>query len=136
MHVGGFPGASRPFQGLPEASGAQKTSASVCLRKMRPAAYCQSPEPWARLKFHAGWSGSTRPPAMAGGGGVVEACLRGLQFSEIPQVPPPASAFCPPFLSPGGYDVEGLVNSLGTNPFSFKLPTAFNSEIFPQNPKS
>ena len=24
-------------------------------------------EPWARLKFHAGWSGWTRPPTMAGG---------------------------------------------------------------------
>ena len=24
--------------------------------------------PWARLKFHAGWSGWTRPPTMAGGG--------------------------------------------------------------------
>ena len=36
---------------------------------MRPAAYCQSFEPWARLKFHAGWSGWTRPPTMAGGGG-------------------------------------------------------------------
>ena len=45
-----------------------------------PAAYCQSLEPWARLKFHAGWSGWTRPPTMAGGGGGVgqaEACLQG-----------------------------------------------------------
>ena len=40
----------------------------------KPAAYCQSFEPWARLKFHAGWSGWTRPPAMAGGG--LEACLQ------------------------------------------------------------
>ena len=26
-------------------------------------------EPWARLKFHAGWSGWTRPPQHGGGGG-------------------------------------------------------------------
>ena len=29
------------------------------------------PRTWARLKFHAGWSGWTRPPTMAGGGGGV-----------------------------------------------------------------
>ena len=45
MHVGGFavPGGSRGLRGLQ--------------RKVRPAAYCQSLEPWARLKFHAGWQG-------------------------------------------------------------------------------
>ena len=77
MHVGGFPGASRPFQGPPGAymglQGAlgpppQKIRFE---RKMRPAAYCQILEPWAKLKFHAGWSGWTRPPTMAGGGGGV-----------------------------------------------------------------
>ena len=60
MHVGGFPRASRPFQasrGL-QGQGVEK----------RLAVYCQSLEP--RLKFHAGWSGWTRPPNMAGGGGV------------------------------------------------------------------
>ena len=78
---GGFPGASRPFQeapgppgpsrGLqgPQGCGGCRTPQTCFERKMRPAAYSQSPEPWARLKFHAGWSGWTRPPTMAGGGG-------------------------------------------------------------------
>ena len=74
MHVGGFqalPGHSRRLQGLQGPPGpAGASGASSCFeRKMRPAAYSQSPEPWARLKFHAGWSGWTRPPTMAGGGG-------------------------------------------------------------------
>ena len=76
--------ASRALQGPPGASRGQGASGQVarthkrCFeQKMRPAAYSQSPEPWARLKFHAGWSGWTRPPTMAGGGGVAEACLQG-----------------------------------------------------------
>ena len=56
------PGASRTFQGPPGASrGLQKSS-----RQMRLATYFQ----WARLKFHAGWSGWTGPPTMAEGGRV------------------------------------------------------------------
>ena len=31
---------------------------------------------WARLKFHAGWSGWTRPPTMGGGGGWVAGLRR------------------------------------------------------------
>ena len=31
------------------------------------AAYCDSLKPGAKLKFHAGWSGWTRPPTMGGG---------------------------------------------------------------------
>ena len=72
----GPPGPSRSLQGPPGASGASRGLWKGCQnpktrfeRKMRPAAYSQSPEPWARLKFHAGWSGWTRPPTMAGGGG-------------------------------------------------------------------
>ena len=66
MHVGGW--GSRGLRALKH-----------CFElKMRPAAYYQSLEPWARLKFHAGWSGWTRPPTMAGGGGGrLEACLKG-----------------------------------------------------------
>ena len=59
MHVGGFQalsGASR-LQGPPGTS-----------RGLHPtAAYCQS----LKLEFHAGWSGWTRPPTMAGGAGAV-----------------------------------------------------------------
>ena len=97
---GGFPGASRPFQEAPGPPGPSRALQEPpgafrgfqgplerlpepqnpqCRfeRKMRPAAYSQSPEPSARLKFHAGWSGWTRPPTMAGGGGgQVEACLQ------------------------------------------------------------
>ena len=53
---------------------------SACRPFQGPAAYCQSLEPWARLKFHAGWSGWTRPPTMAGGGvwggGWLEVCVQ------------------------------------------------------------
>ena len=64
----GAPGASRGFQGPPRARGLQNFKR--CFeREMRPAVECQSLEPWARLKCHAGWSGWTRPPTMAGGGG-------------------------------------------------------------------
>ena len=70
----GPPGPSRGLQGPPGASGASfgasqnpKTFQNVVLNEK--AAYSQSPEPLARLKFHAGWSGWTRPPTMAGGGG-------------------------------------------------------------------
>ena len=64
---------------------------NIVLNEKCPAAYCQSLEPWARLKFHAGWSGWTRPPSMAGGGmgcGQGWACLqkRGfLKGSERPE---------------------------------------------------
>ena len=78
MHVGGFPrrfqailgstgiqgplGASRGLQGPPGASrGLQQAFTKVLNEKCA--------QPWARLKFHAGWSGWTRPPTMAGGGG-------------------------------------------------------------------
>ena len=53
------------------------------------AAYRQSLEPWARLKFHAGWSGWTRPPTMAGGAGRVRRLQGGvegfLKASECPE---------------------------------------------------
>ena len=84
MHVGGFQavaGHSRRLQGLqglPGASRARKGHE----RKMRPAAYSQSPEPWAGLKFHAGWSGWTRPPTMAGGGGGVARLRRACKGAE------------------------------------------------------
>ena len=55
------------LQGVP---GPQKTPRIALNEKCAPAAYCQSLEPWARLKFHAGWSGWTRPPTMGGGVGV------------------------------------------------------------------
>ena len=75
----GFPGASRPFQGAPGASRGFQEIQEAFERKMRPAAYCQSLEPWARLKSHTGWSGWTRPPTMAGegGGGVTRLYLQG-----------------------------------------------------------
>ena len=56
----GPPGASRGLQGPPGAEGPPKPQKTQH----------KSLEPWARLKFHAGWSGWTRPPTMAGGGGV------------------------------------------------------------------
>ena len=62
----------RGFQALPGRSrGSRGLQGAPCFeRKMRPAAYCQSLEPWARLKFHAGCvsaggvlKGSERPEA-------------------------------------------------------------------------
>ena len=38
-------------------------------RKMLAAACCDSFKPGAKLEFHVGWSGCTRPPTMGGGGG-------------------------------------------------------------------
>ena len=75
---GGFcrpPGRSRGLQGPPGLQDLQRPPGGLFqgptkARKMRPP-YRQSREPWARLKFHAGWSGWTRPPIMAGGGGVL-----------------------------------------------------------------
>ena len=61
---GGLQGPPGPSGGLP------KNSPQTVRTKNAPAAYWQSLEPWARLKFHVGWSGWTRPPTMAGGGGV------------------------------------------------------------------
>ena len=60
-------GGSRALQGLPRAT------------VLNEKAYRQSLAQGARLKFHVGWSGWTRPPAMAreGGGGQAEACLQG-----------------------------------------------------------
>ena len=82
MHVGvsrssrpssraGPPGASTGLQGPPGASRGLRGQDFEGPQK----AYRQSLEPWARLKFHAGWSGWTRPPTMARGGGGV--CLQG-----------------------------------------------------------
>ena len=70
------PGGSRGLQGPPGGSGGSRPTnpASIVLNENAP---CH--EPWARLKFHAGWSGWTRPPVMAGGaggGGRLEACLQ------------------------------------------------------------
>ena len=82
MHArGGFPalpGRSRGLQGPSGASREKKHHKHGFERKMHPAAYCQSLEPWARLKFHAGWSGWTRPPTMAGGGGVGPGVVKGI----------------------------------------------------------
>ena len=36
---------------------------------MLAAAYCGSFKPGAKLEFHAGWSGWTRPPTIGGEGG-------------------------------------------------------------------
>ena len=58
------PGASRGLQGL---QGSRRGSGPVnekCARRVPP-----EPRIWARLKFHAGWSGWTRPPTMGEGGG-------------------------------------------------------------------
>ena len=86
--MGPFPGASRPsrgspgaFQGPPGASrgldGAACGSGTSGGSKNAPAAYRQSLELGARLKFHAGWSGWTRPPTMAGTGGVGPGGVKG-----------------------------------------------------------
>ena len=88
MHVGG--GVSRHFQAVPEGSRGlqgppepQKTPQTCFEQKKHPAAYCQSLEFWARLKFHVGWSGWTRPPTMAGGvGGGLEKS-RGFFFRDL-----------------------------------------------------
>ena len=76
MHVGVFPGASRPSRGPPGASSQKKHFLNEkCARRIPP-----KPRTWARLKFHAGWSGWTRPRTMAGGGGgsaQAETCLQG-----------------------------------------------------------
>ena len=65
----GPPGASRGLQGPP------KTPKTLTNEKIKP---------WARLKFHGGWSGWTRPPTMAGGGGggQAEVCLQGGERPE------------------------------------------------------
>ena len=90
---GGFPGASRPFQEAPGPPGPSRglqgpPGASRGLRGLRnlqgPSRGPRTPNPkppqktppCARLKFHAGWSGWTRPPTMAGGGGVSKNGLR------------------------------------------------------------
>ena len=65
----GLQGASRGFQEAPEAS--RKRPASGQTWFYAPRRVPPKPRTWARLKFHAGWSGWTRPPSMAGGGGVV-----------------------------------------------------------------
>ena len=69
----GPPRGSRGLRGPPD----QKTQKHVlnekCARRVQP-------KPRARLKFHAGWSGWTRPPTMAGG--VARLFLKG---SERPQ---------------------------------------------------
>ena len=46
----------------PSSRGPPGASAKKCARTAKASN-------WPRLKFHAGWSGWTRPPAMAGGGG-------------------------------------------------------------------
>ena len=65
MHVAGFPGASRRFQGRSRGFQGPPGGSTGPQGPARP---------WARLKFHAGWSGWTRPP-MAGGA-MLEACLK------------------------------------------------------------
>ena len=65
----GASGPSRASRGLQGPPGREVRASKTVERKLRRAAYCQSLEPWVRLKFHAGWSGWTRPPTMAGGVG-------------------------------------------------------------------
>ena len=67
---GGFPGSRSSLQGPPGGS-----------RQLQGFPGGPPKALWARLKFHAGWSGWTRPPTMAGGGGSaqVEACCKGKQ---------------------------------------------------------
>ena len=76
MHVGGFPGASRSFQGPPGASrglqgapGGSRASRAVGVALNEKCALPRTAKA-SNLKFHAGWSGWTRPPTMAGVGGV------------------------------------------------------------------
>ena len=73
---GGFPETQKTLHRPPGVAGASRGLQAPPGASRHPAAYCQSLEPWARLKFHAGWSGWTRPPAMAGEGGG-SACLQG-----------------------------------------------------------
>ena len=73
MHVGGFPGASRLFQGAPEGSRGLQGLRGPPKPSRPPKTICKpcfERKPWARLKFHAGWSGWTRPPALGGRGGL------------------------------------------------------------------
>ena len=60
----GPPGASRGLRGPPGASRGFQTLPGLKSPK-KPTTNNEN----ARLKFHAGWSGWTRPPTMAGGGG-------------------------------------------------------------------
>ena len=65
----GPPGASRGLQGAPGVCGGPKKPANMALNEKCARRVPPKPQTWARLKFHAGWSGWTRPPTMAGGGG-------------------------------------------------------------------
>ena len=88
-------GGSRGLRGLQGAHGppgppgafqkAQQTLSNMVLNKKCARRVPPKPRTWARLKFHAGWSGWTRPPAMArrvckGG---VEGVLKG--FERCPE---------------------------------------------------
>ena len=81
MHVGvfqAFPGRGG-LQGPPGGRRGPKTITNMvlneeCARRVPP-----KPRTRAGLKFHAGWSGWTRQPTMAGGGGSAQAetCVEG-----------------------------------------------------------
>ena len=64
----GPPGASRGLQRPPGGSRDLQNPGGFGTRNA-PRRVPPKPRTWARLKFHAGWSGWTRPPA--------EACLQG-----------------------------------------------------------
>ena len=109
MHVGGFhavsglqglAGASKGLQGRPGAFGGSRTSRGLQNTVLKPAAYRQSLEPWARLKFHAGWSGWTRPPTMAGGGGGGGSARDSLREYDLIRRGCPASGRSDPFKKP------------------------------------
>ena len=63
----GLQGASRELQGTPRPP--QKPAQKMVLNEKCTRRVLPKPRTSARLKFHVGWPGWTRPPAMAGGGG-------------------------------------------------------------------
>ena len=65
----------RSLQGPPKPSRASKGLQAALGTSGASGGASKSPKntSWARLKFHAGWSGWTRPPTMGGGGGSAQA---------------------------------------------------------------
>ena len=79
MHVG-------VFQTLPGRLGALQGPSGASRASNRLQTAPEGLELNSRLKFHAGWSGWTRPPTMAGGGGGRP------RLSSVPGFPEVASA--------------------------------------------
>ena len=80
MHVGVFQALPGRSMDLPPgaSAGLQNPSTNMVLNEKCARRVPPKPRTWARLKFHAGWSGWTRPPTMAGGGvGQADTCLQG-----------------------------------------------------------